>query len=216
MTSIPFLTSTQIDAFKAAQNFGIFFKLDMPTTSDGDMTLRLWSGVGDYPVKTAGGVFTGFQSIDSNGDVYYGAGLLEDIPEVEVLVNGLAERVQFVMSGIPNYIAREVADSAPVVKGREVRVGMAPLDADYQPIISPVSLWFGVADYWSIQMDVAQGKEPAIFSIALSVGSGMTGRSRPRLVSFTNAQQLLAHPTDRFFDRVLRYTVSYTVAWPKF
>jgi hypothetical protein len=221
VTSTPFLTSGEEAAFRAARNFGLFFRLSLPVTTDGDMTVRIWAGVGNYPVRaaTTDTPFTGMESIDAAGDIYYGAGLLSDdqLPALEILLNGLADRVDFSLNSIPAQIISKIDESAPSVKGRDARLGMAPLDDNWQPVTPIKSLWFGIADFWSVKMDALEDdRKPAIRQLILSVGSGLTGRSRPRLVSFTDAQQRIRYPTDAFFSRVTRYVTTYTVKWPDF
>lgn len=203
----PYFTTDQDAALRAMRNVGIFWRLNLPTTTDGDQTLRLWMGLNDIPI--------GIEAIDDAGSMYTGAGRLLALPELEILINGLADRIEFNLSGVPSEVVAKIDDAAPEVKGQEVHVGIAPLDDNYQPVTSILPLWFGIADFWSIKMDPTQDS-PSTRTITLSVGSGMTGRSRPRRLMFTDAAQRSLYPTDKFFDRVARYVRTYVVAWPRF
>lgn len=221
MTAYPFISFDEEEAFREAKNFGLFFNLSLDTATDGDLSVRLWTGVGDYPVRpeTTDTPFTGFESVDLEGDVYKGMGVLQEqaLSELEVLLNGVSEQVKFSLNSVPADIANKIDEAAPIVKGRPVRLGLAPLDDLWQPVTPIQQMWSGIADYWAMQMDpVTREDDAAVRSIILTVSSGFTSRSRPRLVSYTDAQQQLYYPGDLIFNRVTRYVTSYTIAWPSF
>lgn len=209
MTTAPYLDTATAAAFSAMRNIGVFWRLDLPTVTDGDQSLRIWMGVNDCPI--------GIDSIDPAGSVYLGAGRLLNVPELEVLINGKADRIEFFLSGVPSDVVAKIDEAAPPVKGKEVHIGIAPLDDNWQPLTSIIPLWMGIADYWSVKMEPTKDlMQPHQNIIALSVGSGATGRSRARRVSFSDLQQKAVYPTDRAFERVVRYSQSYTVTWPRF
>lgn len=219
MSTDPYLNAEEEAAFRAMRNVGLFFRLDLLVSTDDDQTLRLWGGMGNFPVKegTSDTPFTGMESLDSAGDIYYGLGEITDLPELEALVNGLADRADFVLSGVHPNIAHRIDSSAPSVKGREVHVGMAPLNALWQPVIPIKPLWMGLADYWAVQRTpYSSPEDPGVTSLILSVGGGTTGRSRPKRTSFTHAQQIIDYPDDLYFEYEAKYHQHYVVSWPRF
>lgn len=192
-------------AFRDDCNLGIFWRLDLQDT---DGPLRYWAGLA--PVKA------GIASIDGTDSVYIGAGQLVNIPELDILINGIAERVEFTLSGISDDATAQLGASPPEVTGALCHVGLAALDARWQPTTDIIPLWQGTADFWSIMQEPAKGVQAAVRTLRLSVASGDTGRSRPRRVSYSDAQQKSSHPTDKICDRVGIYARGYQVAFPRF
>jgi hypothetical protein len=181
----------------------VFFRLDT------DPPLRLWTGINDIGI--------GIDVVDEAGSVYLGAGRLLDVPDLEVLINGLADRVDIFLPGVSVEAANRVAAGAPSVQGLAVNIGVATLDDRYQPLTSIIPVWYGLADLWSMaQTASADPASPPTRTLALSVGAGRTGRARARRAAYTPAQQKLLFPTDEFCEFVSRYTSLYEVKWPDF
>lgn len=189
--------------FRGPVNLGVFWRLGT------DPALHLWMGIHEVPI--------GIPSLDEDGTTYLGAGRLIDIPELELLINGIADKVDFSLSGVDSAFLAQLDASAPKVAGALCTVGFAPLDERYQPMTSIIPIWCGTADFWTMQRDPASeiGGSP-VQRITLSVGAGDTSRANPKLKTFTDAEQRRVSPTDRFFDRVIRYVQTYIVPWPRF
>ena len=204
--------SVQVDVTPAAAPQGralttnaVFFRLDT------DPPLRLWCGINDIPI--------GIDVIDEAGSVYLGAGRLLNVPDLEVLINGAADRVEFFLPGASVENANRVATAAVAmeIQGAPVHVGRATLDDRYQPVTPIEPVWYGLADLWAMRQPMsADPAAPPSRTLVLSAGSGRTGRSRARRAAYTSAQQKLRFPTDKFCDFVSRYTSLYEVTWPKF
>lgn len=199
MTYVPAATAAM---FAGSFNLGVFWRLGT------DPALHLWMGTGDMPI--------GVPSLDDAGTVYTGAGKLIQIPDLELLINGIADRIDFAVSGVDAAFQAQLSASAPEVRGARCTVGIAALDERYQPKTQIIGLWSGTADYWTMEQKPAKGDQPSVRSISVSVGAGDTTRARPRLTSFTDAQQQIISPGDKFFSRVPRYTQDHLVAWPRF
>lgn len=192
---------------------GIFWRLNLEPP---DGPLRYWMGVNDYPVKDTGEFETGLPSYDSVGDKYIGAGPMLNIPELEILINGAASEVEFFLSGVTDRALAQLDADAPAVVGTDCHVGLAPLDERWQPLSPILPVWTGTADFWTMKRDAVSGSDTPQQTLVLSCHAGDTGRSRPRRTTFTDAQQKLVHPTDKFFDRVSRYVRGYSAPWPRF
>jgi len=76
-----------IAAMRGSHSLGIFFRMDT------NPALHLWMGINDIPAEFD-------HAIDLEGTVYLGGGRLGGIPTLEVLINGVADRVEFQMTGI--------------------------------------------------------------------------------------------------------------------
>jgi hypothetical protein len=199
-----YLPDATLAALRDCANLGVFFRAAT------NPVLRLWAGVNTSPT-------IGIPSLDEIDAEYVGAGGLVNVPDLEILINGLADRVDFSLNGLDPTITNDLeGDGAPVL-GRAVHVGIAPLDDDWQPLSPVVALWTGTADYWAETREPQRAVDKSVtHSLTLTTSTGDTSRSRPRLTTFTDSAQQLAYPTDRFFERVSRYVQSYSVPWPRF
>lgn len=198
-----YVSDATIAALKAGGNLGLFFRLGTAPA------LHLSFGVNDVPIT--------LPSYDDPGTVYLGAGRLVDIPQFEALINGLSDKVTFSLSGIDPVEASYMLDSAPEVLGARTTIGMAMIDARWQPIGSIIGLWTGTADYVSEKMDLETDvAKNRVQSIMLTTSTGDASRAFPNLLTYTDAVQRAMHPTDAFFQRVSRYVQTYLVSWPRF
>lgn len=176
----------------------------MKTDDGGDPPswVRLWLGVGDYEIAP--------DLIDSQGGVYLGLGQLLAVPPLNQLINGLAERVEFVLSGV-DALSFGLADQhANEVRGAPVHLALLPLGEDFQPLSPPIWAWEGEADVLRVNKD---GRS-LTRSVSVSVGSIMTGRRRPRPRHYSGIDQRQRSPDDAFCDRIGIYNAGSTRKWP--
>lgn len=157
-----------------------------------DPVARLWSGIGDLPVPA--------DHVDGTGGVYRGAGALLSVPALKQLMNGLAERVDFQISGVTADTVRLAIEDRHTIKGAELRVGYVNLDDDWQVITAPVWNWKGRADI--LTTDRQSSEIGGQRTITLSVAATDTDRANPPLAWWTDADQRRRSPTDAIFDRV--------------
>ena len=203
-----YISDTAVGYLTDSTNLGVFLRL---ATSP---ALHLTLGVNDMPI--------GIDSIDPGGTVYRGAGVLQNIPELEMLINGISDSVRFTVSGVDATFAATLDEAAPPVLGAQIHVGFAPLDANYQPRTDIIPIWLGWADYWSAkQTESVDHREPAISSITLVARSGTHARSKQNLSTYTDQAQKLVNPIsgqddDKFCERVARYFQGYIVSWPRY
>lgn len=158
-----------------------------------DPPMRAWSGIGDLPVPA--------DAIDLSGATYTGVGEVLGLPNVRQLINGVAERLEFQLSGVDAETLRLVKEDAPSVKGATCRIGSVLFDEDWQLVGGVEWEWLGRADVITINSQ-PNGRGGRQRSIALSVGSYDTGRSRAGLTFFTDAEQRRRSSDDAFFSHI--------------
>lgn len=202
------LDATTKAAFKGSFRLAIFFRVGLDEVSTGETPIRLWTGLYDIPAR--------IPVYDAFGTTYYGTGKMINVPDLELLLNGVFDRIEFFVSGVDPEMSNNLETTAPPVIGAPVHIGIAAMDSRWVMLSNIIPVWMGRADYWGIVQPKVRTEETPTRTIYLSVGSGDTGRTRPRRVSFSNSQQKLVYPTDRFFNRVIRYSRDYLVAWPRF
>jgi hypothetical protein len=192
--------------FRSNLNLGIFFRLDAPTSGG---ILRLWLGSGQVRMKMTG--------VETTAQIYYGAGRLQSVPDLEVIINGGASRLDLTLEGVSDEAQAQIDADPPDVLGRELHIGYAAFNTTWQPAIMDIlPVQHAIADYWSMTGSVATGKQQQTRSLSLSASVGETGRSRPRRVTYTQAQQQFLYPTDDFCINVARYDRGYSLSWPRF
>lgn len=186
------------------QRIGIFFRLDT------DPVVRLWLGFGK--------IEPGVNTLDLTGATYHGFGEITNIPEVNQMINGAANRVEFTLSGVDgDVLAIASGDDAEDVKGKEVAVGLAIMGSSWE-LLGAIK-WFGnyTADYLAVeQAPTDNPDDPIVRTIKLSCGSLMTGRRRPSISYFSNQDQQARYPGDLFCSLVTQYAHGFNKAWPVF
>lgn len=157
-----------------------------------DPPARIWGGVGDIEIPA--------DAVEPAPAIYSGAGELISAPDFQQLINGVAERLEFEVSGVTAGTIRLALEDAPSVKGAKVHLGTIRFDDDWQQD-GPVE-WEAVfrADTLSVG---SRGEGPKrTRTITLSVGTDDTGRSFAPLSFFTDADQRRRSPDDAIFDHV--------------
>lgn len=168
--------------------------------------IRVWSGIGEFSLDA--------DNIETEGGEYLGFGELQNLPSLKQLINGKADRVDFVLAGaaVNRDVVRLASEEAASVRNKMLHLGVLVLGADLQPI-SPVAwLWHGEADTITCQRD-GPG-DSAVRSITLSAGSLFTRRRRPGISFWTDHDQRERSSDDAFCDRVAVYSAGTTKTWP--
>lgn len=194
------LSQAEIDALDSdTQRIGVFFRLAV------DPAVRLWLGIGD--------IAAGVNAYDAAGGTYKGLGQLHDVPALQQLINGVAERVTFHVSGVSAETLALASTEANQVKGAEVAVGIVIFDAGWQQLGQPRWLFRGLADY--VAMNQQEGRGGIVRAIELSVGSLFKTRRRRAYSYLTDRDQQARHAGDKFCERTALYS-SVTKVWPTF
>jgi hypothetical protein len=173
---------------------GIFLYLAMATP------MLLWGGVGDMDLPEDLVLMSAMKA--------QGMGELVDIPPVQQLVNGLAERIDFTLSGVSANILALASGDAPEVRGSPCSLGFMVFGSStdtvgaWQPL-SPVSwMWDGVCDVVKGATGPVDEQGDRVRSVSLSVGSLFTARKRSSIAYWTDAEQRKRSPDDSFCDHV--------------
>jgi hypothetical protein len=161
-----------------------------------DPVARVWSGHGPLPITDA---------YDPSGAIYRGAGDLLSVPALKQLVNGVADRVDFVLSGVSGETLRLALEDAESVNGAEVLIGEVSFDQDWQTVGGPLWVWRGTADVLTTESNENDGERTR--SIRLSVASADTKRSNPQPSYYTDQEQRRRSPTDAICSHVQSISV---------
>lgn len=204
------LNADELAALDAStQHIGVFFYL--ATTP----AIRLWMGIGK--------VRPGVNAIDLTGQTYTGFGELVDVPATRMLVNGAAERMDFVLSGVSLAMMAHLAADAIAVKGKRGALGFAIMSAEsetYWQLLGPVR-WPRqfTADYLSFRQGVLDSTDGTVIrTLVLSVGTEYTDRRQPPISFWTDRDQRRrsGSPADKFCERTVLYSQETKKVWPQY
>lgn len=157
-----------------------------------DDPAMFWTGHGDL-LLPADNVLPGPQ-------VALGGGTLVSIPDLEQLINGQAQRLEIVVSGVNEETISFAQEEAAQVPGAKIWIGRVQFDDDLQ-IAGPVEWeWSGEGRGLFVSGEDSSGGRTR--SLTLRVGTGDTVRSRAPFAFFTDADQRREYPTDAFFSHV--------------
>ena len=192
-----------IALLKGSYNLGIFFRLG--TTP----ALHLAFSINDIPVYIPG--------LDSPSMVYTGAGQFLNIPDLETMINGIASKVSFALSGLNPVAVAAMLDTAPEVLGALVTVGICPMDQYWQPVGTIVPVWTGTAEFIAEEFKVENDPaKPQVQSLMLTASTGDMSRASSNLQTFSDSAQKTLYPTDNFCIRVFRYVQTLLIKWPRY
>lgn len=163
----------------------VLFRLDC------DPVAALWSGHGwlDTPADF----------IDGGGRRWSGAGALLNVPALKILVNGAADRLDFVLSGATAEIVNLVREGRDSVKDADVHIGYVLFDRQWQ-YQTHAWEWTGKADV--LTTNNAPSETGRSRTVNLSVRSADTFRANPQPAYFTDQDQRRRSPTDAIFSHV--------------
>lgn len=130
----------------------------------------------------------------------HGGGELINIPDLEQLINGLAQRIEITLSGVSEEAIRMAEEEALHVPGAAVHIGRISFGEDWQ-IAEPVA-WEWAGQGKSLTVSSEPADKGRTRTLTLRLGAGETTRSRAPLAFFTDADQRREFPTDNFFDHV--------------
>jgi hypothetical protein len=132
-------------------------------------------------------------SVEDAPAKYLGGGTLVEIPELEQVINGTAQRISITVSGVSQEAVRLFADESDSLKGATVHIGIAYQDDDWQ--VTEVE-WLAEL---RCDFPTATGSRSSR-SISISIGSDDTDRSKAPGNYRTAAGQRRKSPTDQFYD----------------
>lgn len=156
-----------------------------------DDPVRYWSGVGwlDIPADAV--------EPEENAR-YLGGGSLISLPDLDQLINDVAQRASIDVSGVSYETVRLVTELAEQVKDSDVHIGRAIFDSEWQ--LSAVQ-WIGTLRADKLTT-TRSGQSSVTRGISLSIGTENTSRSKAPIALWTPADQAKFSTGDRFFDNV--------------
>lgn len=163
-----------------------------------------WTGPGNLlvPADTVIGV---------NDAIALGGRDLIDVPDLDGLINGTAERVEFTLSGVSDETIRFAQEEAADVEGARVDIGRMDFGPDWQQI-GPIEWeWNGHAVSLGVgSQDTDQGRSRAI---TLTVAAGDVLRSRSPMNFFTDSDQRRRSADDAIFSNVAAINAGTSRRW---
>lgn len=142
--------------------------------------------------------------------VIMGAGQLVDIPALEMLLNGKAQRLEVTLSGVSEETITLAVDEAPQIPGTSIHIGRISFDEAWQ--VEGVDWeWTGEGRGLSVSsQDTGSGR---VRTLVLTVAAGDTSRRRPALAYFTDADQRYDFPDDAIFSNVAGINAGTSRRW---
>lgn len=132
--------------------------------------------------------------------VALGAGNLVNIPDLEQLINGVAQRLEIQLSGVSPETLALAQEEAAQVPGAAVHIGRIKFDDDWQQA-EPVE-WEWEGEGRNLSVGSEDGEDGKVRTLTLRVAAGDTTRSRSPLAFFTDADQRRDFPDDDVFSHV--------------
>jgi len=194
-----------INALVKAQIDGRLIRMSWLVRLATEEPVRVWFGIGD--------IEHGIDAVETEGGIYKGIGTLLEMPPLQQLTNGTAERIDLSMSGVSAEIVALADADAPEVRSKRVDIGIMFFDEDWQPLSDTMWVWSGEADVIKTSSQ-SSADFTRTRTVTLSIGSDLTGRRRPKLSYWTRAQQRRRSPDDAFCDRTAIYSQGSSIKWP--
>lgn len=148
-----------------------------------------WTGHGDLLLPA--------DSVLGEPEIALGGADLLNIPDVEQLINGVAQRIDVQLSGVSEETIRFAQEEAPQVSGAPVYIGRIQFDEQWQQAAPVEWEWQGEARNLSVGSE--DGDDGHVRTLTLRVAAGDTTRSRSPLAFFTDADQRRDFPDDNVF-----------------
>lgn len=173
-----------------------------------DPVARAWSGVGGFALPP--------DAVDPEGGRYLGCGWMQNLPALEVLLNGAAESTTFTLSGVDDRTVALV-DQVGGVRGVRANLGVMFYGPRWKR--TPVQ-WFR---RWRVDMVGSHeiglssdglDAEALSMSVSLTLGSTRTSRRVGQPALWTHGEQNRLHPGDNSMSLVGRLSADATRPWP--
>jgi hypothetical protein len=157
-----------------------------------DPPARLWGGVGNLDIPA--------DAVEPDDEArYLGGGELLDIPDIEQLINGTAQRLDVTVSGVNAETVRLAVEEAASVKGAAIDIGNVYHGDDWQ--LASVE-WIATLRADTLTVASQSSERGRTRSITLSIGTDFTDRSHAPIAFFSDADQNRLSPGDAIFDHV--------------
>lgn len=163
----------------------------------------VWSGHGDLLLPP--------DTVLSEPTIALGGGHLVGIPDFDQLMNGTAQRLDIVLSGVNEDILGLALEEAGDVPGASVYIGRIQFDDEWQLVGGVEWEWTGEGVGLTVASD--DSDEGRTRSLTLTIAAGDTTRKRAAIAFFTDADQRRAYPTDAIFSHVAGINAGKSRRW---
>ncbi|NBC37368.1 hypothetical protein GTZ99_12485 [Novosphingobium sp. FSY-8] len=142
--------------------------------------------------------------------IFSGMGQLVEIPDLQQIINGTAQRLDVSLSGVNEETIVFATEEALQIPGALVWIGRVQFDDAWQ--VSAVEWeWCGEGVKLTVDSDGSNGDR--VRSIKLTVAAGETSRRRAPNAYFTDADQQRDYPGDTFFSHVAQISRGVVRRW---
>jgi hypothetical protein len=174
-----FFTNDQINALSAG-----VVRTDLLTKMEfRDSTVYLWNGNTDLVVAGQAWKPT------------YGAGTIEGL---SYSGNEQSEAVTFQLTGLSTELLADALEDTPQVAQQMVTIYLQLFNGEWQPVGSPVAVWWGFMQPPKVTRSTIDGAEGATQVITMSAENAFFNRSRPPQGRLTDREQRARSPDDGF------------------
>lgn len=144
----------------------------------------------------------GIGPLTFGGNTFLGVGQFGGIEVAEESVEVIAKPLKLKLSGVDASLVSSTMTE--IYQNRDVTVYLGFLDEDNQLLGTPETVWEGRMNQMGLALTAGEA------TITLSCEHRL--RREPRIARFTDNDQKLAHPGDRFFD-LLHTIPGYAGKW---
>lgn len=149
--------------------------------------------------------WNGNSPLETGGETYQPMHGIAQLDGLGASGGTLSENVTITVDGIPDarfdILASALAESGEV--DQQLLIGSFQLfDDDWQPTWNPLPIWLGFMQPPRIDRSPAEGAEGAVQSIKLTAENIFFGRARPAGGRYTDRDQQLRSPGDKFLQFV--------------
>lgn len=146
-------------------------------------TVNLWNG--EYPITTGGKTW----------NPMHGCG---NIDGLGVSADQSADSVTFALSGVDDTILSSALEETPEANQRSVLVYLQLFDGDWQPVGSPIVIWWGFLQPPKVTRTAMQADQGGMQTVSISAENAFFNRSRPPAGRYTDRDQQFRSPGDKF------------------
>lgn len=163
-------------------------------------------------------VWNGFGNRVFAGIEYIGCGDIGSIEGLEEARGPQSQQVTFTLSGVPDSPAGLLAaalDATDIIQGNLAIVSLQLFDAGWQAYGNPMPIYFGVMMPPRVERIAATETDGARRTLQLPTENLFYSRHRPAAARYTDMEQQLRFPGDRFAEYTPQL-VNLTIVWPDF
>lgn len=142
---------------------------------------------------------------DPSGATWLGAAHIISVPDLKVLINGMADRLDLQVSGVSAEALRLAQEDRATIQNAQALIGRISFDTDWQLSGGVTWLWRGFSDVITVASQHSDNGRQR--NISLSIRTGDTSRANPQPLFFTDADQRKRSPDDDFFKNVAAISI---------